>query len=177
MTNETDAPSSPAAQQPNTEFKMRMPYINQKRIAGYVGSDPVSRRMASGESVVSISVGTVHSYKDSDDKWQDSTEWHQVAFYRKLAEEASALLSKGSGVYVEGRMHTRSWLGDDQRPRKASELIAERFFPVSLSVSQSGQAANQPQGPREQAESATPQPKPRIAKSAARSNVGFDTPS
>ncbi|WP_404303456.1 single-stranded DNA-binding protein [Alicycliphilus denitrificans] len=138
-TAKTPAPQAPAPAPAGARKVMPMPYINRKQIAGYVGQDPEYRVMTNGDAVVSLTVATVYSYRDAAQQWQDITEWHPVAFYRKQAENARALLRKGSGVYIEGRMHTRTWVADDKQERRRTELLVEKFFPISLEAGGAGQ--------------------------------------
>ena len=166
-TAKTPAPQAPAPSPAGVRKVMPMPYINRKQIAGYVGQDPDYRVMPNGDAVVSLTVATVYSYRDSAQQWQDITEWHPVAFYRKQAENARALLRKGSGVYIEGRMHTRTWVAEDKQERRRTELLVEKFFPISLEAGVAGQADTH-QGQDSQEEGG--------GSGGSASMAGFDTP-
>ena len=85
-----------------------MASVNKVIIVGNVGRDPETRYMPSGDAVTNISVATSDRYKDKQTgEMKETTEWHRVAFFGKLAEIAGQYLKKGSQVYVEGRLRTR----------------------------------------------------------------------
>ena len=87
-----------------------MASVNKVIIVGNVGRDPETRYMPSGDAVTNISVATSDRYKDKQSgEMKETTEWHRVAFFGKLAEIAGQYLKKGSQVYVEGRLRTRKW--------------------------------------------------------------------
>lgn len=88
--------------------------VNKVILIGNLGSDPEIRYTPGGAAVANVSLATTDSWTDrkSGDK-QDRTEWHRLVFWSKLAEIAGQYLKKGSKIYVEGRLQTRSW--DDQQ--------------------------------------------------------------
>jgi single-strand DNA-binding protein len=87
-----------------------MASVNKVIIVGNVGRDPETRYMPSGDAVTNISVATSDRYKDKQTgEMKETTEWHRVAFFGKLAEIAGQYLKKGSQVYCEGRLRTRKW--------------------------------------------------------------------
>tara|TARA_Y200000002_G_scaffold370142_1_gene365246 strand:+ start:7764 stop:8192 length:429 start_codon:yes stop_codon:yes gene_type:complete len=87
--------------------------INKVIIIGNLGQDPEVRHMPSGGAVTNISVATSESWKDKNTgQQQDKTEWHKVVFFNRLAEIAGEYLKKGSKVYIEGSLRTRSWEKD-----------------------------------------------------------------
>lgn len=101
--------------------------INKVIILGHVGQDPELRYMSSGTPTLSLTVATSESWKDKNSgEYKESTEWHRVVFFDKLAEIASGLASKGSKVYVEGRLKTRSWEQNGQK-KYVTEIIASEF--------------------------------------------------
>ena len=83
--------------------------VNKVIIVGNVGKDPETRYMSSGDAVTNITVATSETWKDKNGEKQEKTEWHQITFYRKLAEIAGEYLKKGSSVYIEGKLETRKW--------------------------------------------------------------------
>lgn len=103
-----------------------MASVNKVIIVGNVGRDPETRYMPNGEAVTNIAVATTESWKDknSGDK-KESTEWHRITFYRKLAEIAGQYLKKGSSVYIEGKLQTRKWTDKDGVERYTTEIIAD----------------------------------------------------
>jgi len=103
-----------------------MATLNKVTLIGYLGRDPERRVTANGDAVAQMTVATTESWKDkSSGERKQTTEWHRVVLYRKLAEIASEYLKKGSLVYVEGRLQTRKWTGKDDVERIAVEIIAD----------------------------------------------------
>jgi len=102
--------------------------INKVILVGNLGADPETRYMPSGGAVTNIRLATTDSWKDknSGDK-QEKTEWHRVVFFNRLAEIAAEYLRKGSQVYVEGRLQTRKWQGQDGQDRYTTEIVANEM--------------------------------------------------
>lgn len=86
-----------------------MKSVNKVILVGNLGKDPEVKYTPSGTAVAKFSVATSNRYKDKNDQWQEQTEWHNVVAWARLAEIAGEYLKKGSKVYVEGRLQTRSW--------------------------------------------------------------------
>jgi single-strand DNA-binding protein len=103
-----------------------MASVNKVIIVGNVGRDPETRYMPSGDAVTNISVATSDRYKDKQTgEMKETTEWHRVAFFGKLAEIAGQYLKKGSQVYVEGRLRTRKWTDASGQEKYSTEIVAE----------------------------------------------------
>ena len=99
--------------------------INKVILIGNLGSDPEVKYMPSGEAVANISLATSESWKDKNTGEQvERTEWHRVVLFRRLAEIAGEYLKKGSKVYIEGRLQTRKWKGQDGQDRYTTEIVA-----------------------------------------------------
>ena len=101
--------------------------LNKVILIGRLGRDPETRFMANGEAVCNFSVATSESWKDQNGQRQESTEWHNVTMYRKLAEIAGKYLTKGSQVYLEGKIQSRKYQGKDGIERTAYEIIANEM--------------------------------------------------
>src|SRR5210317_1440981 len=102
--------------------------INKVIIVGNVGQDPETRYMPSGSAVTNFKVATNESWKDKQTGEQkDRTEWHRVAMFNRLAEIAAEYLRKGSQVYIEGKLRTRKWQGQDGQDRYTTEIIADEM--------------------------------------------------
>lgn len=86
--------------------------LNKVQLIGNLGQDPEVKSTPSGASVCNISLATTESYKDQSGQWQDKTEWHRVVLWQYLADNAAKYLKKGSKVYIEGKLETRSWEQD-----------------------------------------------------------------
>ena len=90
--------------------------VNKVVLIGNLGADPEVRFTPSGVQVVSLTLATSESWNDKNGERQERTEWHRLVLWRKLAEIADQFLKKGSKIYVEGKLQTRSW--DDQKGQK-----------------------------------------------------------
>jgi single-strand DNA-binding protein len=87
--------------------------VNKVILIGNLGKDPEVKYTPQGTAVARITLATNERYKDKAGEWQDRTEWHNVVLWQRQAEIAGEYLKKGSKVYVEGRLQTRSW--DDKQ--------------------------------------------------------------
>ena len=102
--------------------------VNKVIIVGNLGQDPETRYMPSGSAVTNFTVATNESWKDKQTGEQkDRTEWHRVAMFNRLAEIAAEYLRKGSQVYIEGKLRTRKWQGQDGNDRYTTEIIADEM--------------------------------------------------
>lgn len=101
--------------------------INKVILVGNVGQDPETRYMPNGNAVTNISLATSETWKDKNTgEQQERTEWHRVTFYQRLAEIVAEYVKKGSKLYVEGRLQTRSWEQDGVK-RYATDIIANEM--------------------------------------------------
>lgn len=102
--------------------------LNKVILIGNLGADPEVRYMPSGGAVANVRMATTEAWRDKQSGEQrELTEWHRVVFYQKLAEIAGEYLRKGSKVYVEGRLQTRKWQGQDGQDRYSTEIIANEM--------------------------------------------------
>lgn len=101
--------------------------INKVILIGNTGRDPETRYMPSGGAVTNITLATGESWKDKNTgQMQERTEWHRVVFFNRLAEIVSEYVRKGSKLYIEGSLRTRSW-EQDGVTRYATEIIASEM--------------------------------------------------
>ncbi|MBA4311224.1 MAG: single-stranded DNA-binding protein [Chlorobiaceae bacterium] len=103
--------------------------LNKVMLIGHLGKDPEVSYTASGVAVGKFSIATNESWKDQDGNLQERTEWHNIVAWRKLAEICGQYLKKGSKVYLEGRLQTRSW--DDKNTgvkRYTTEIVADNLI-------------------------------------------------
>lgn len=99
--------------------------INKVILIGHLGADPETRYMPSGGAVTNLRVATTESWKDRQSgEPQERTEWHRVVLFGRLAEISAEYLRKGSQVYLEGRLQTRKWQGQDGADRYTTEIVA-----------------------------------------------------
>lgn len=101
--------------------------VNKVILLGNLGKDPEVRYLESGTTVARFSMATNERYKDKKGETQTVTEWHDVVMWRGLAELAERLLSKGSLVYVEGKLTHRSYKDKDGQDRYVTEVVANNF--------------------------------------------------
>ena len=99
--------------------------VNKAIIVGNLGNDPEVRRTQSGSAVATISVATSESWTDKGSgQKQTKTEWHKIVFFNRLAEVVEQYLTKGSQVYVEGKLETKKWTDKDGVDRYTTQIIA-----------------------------------------------------
>ncbi|WP_280142102.1 single-stranded DNA-binding protein [Nitrosomonas aestuarii] len=103
----------------NEEFIM----LNKVHIIGYLGSNPDIRYSQGGTAIANLRIATSERWKKDGEK-KEKTEWHTVVLFDKLAELAKQYLQKGSLVYIEGKLQTRSWDKDGEE-RFTTEIMAE----------------------------------------------------
>jgi len=99
--------------------------LNKVMVIGNLGADPEMRYTADGAAVTNFRIASSRNYTGSDGERKEETEWFSIVAWRKLAELCSQYLQKGRRVYVEGRLQTRSWEGQDGQKRYTTEVIAE----------------------------------------------------
>ncbi len=101
--------------------------INKVILIGNLGKDPEIRTLESGASYAKMSVATNESYKDKNGEWQNITEWHNIIMWRALAERAEKQLKKGSLVYIEGKLTSRSYQDQDGNTKYITEVRANSY--------------------------------------------------
>ncbi|WP_035383855.1 single-stranded DNA-binding protein [Ferriphaselus sp. R-1] len=155
--------------------------VNKVILVGRLGKDPETRYMTSGEAVTNATLATSENWKDKSGEKQEKTEWHNLVFYRKLAEIAGQYLKKGSQVYIEGKIQTRKWQDKNSgQDRYTTEIIVDQMQMLgdkksgtgNFEVVDNGQPAYAPRA-------AAPAPaasKPAPAKSSGFDNFDDDIP-
>lgn len=99
--------------------------VNKVILIGNVGSDPEVRYLPNGNAVANITLATTDSWKDKQTgQQQDRTEWHRIVFFGKLAEIVGEYVTKGSQIFVEGRLQTREWEKDGIK-RYTTEIVVD----------------------------------------------------
>ena len=105
-----------------------MASVNKVIIVGNLGRDPEIRYMPSGDAIANIAVATSYKSKDKNTGEQrETTEWHRISFFGRLAEIVGQYLKKGSSVYVEGRLQTRKYTDKDGVEKYATDIVAENM--------------------------------------------------
>jgi len=102
--------------------------LNKMMVIGNVGTDPEMRYTPNGNPVTSFRIATSRSYNAQDGERKQETEWFTVVAWNSLAEQVNQYLSKGRRAYVEGRLHSHSFQGNDGQTRFRNEIIADRVL-------------------------------------------------
>ena len=102
-----------------------MASINKVILIGNLGADPEIRYTGSGDAICNLRIATTETWKDkTSGEKRESTEWHTVVLFRRLAEIAKQYLAKGSAVYIEGKLKTRKWKDKQGADRYSTEIEA-----------------------------------------------------
>ena len=102
--------------------------LNKVTLIGNLGKDPDIQTLGGNVPVAKFSLATAESFKDKNGQTQYSTDWHTVVLWRSLAELAGTYLRKGSLIYVEGKLKTRSYDDSDGNKRYVTEVVAEQLI-------------------------------------------------
>ncbi len=138
--------------------------LNKVMIIGRVTQDPQMRTIPSGQAVVSFSLATNRVYTDKQGQKQDKAEFHNIVAWRKLAEIIGQYVKKGSRLYVEGRLETRSWEDQNGVKRYRTEIIADNMIMLDSKGSSSAAApAPAPAAAPTPSSSTPPAPAPQVA--------------
>jgi single-strand DNA-binding protein len=105
--------------------------INKVILIGNLGADPEIRYTQDGTPSASFTVATTEKWKGKDGQMQEQTEWHKITAWRRLAEICGEYLSKGSRVYIEGRLQTRKWKDKEGNDRYTTEIVAREMKMLS----------------------------------------------
>lgn len=135
--------------------------VNKAIILGRLGKDPeLKYSQASGKAVCRLAVATSEKLSSGEER----TEWHNIVLFDRQAEVANEYLAKGRQVYIEGRIQTRKWQGQDGQDRYSTEIVASTMQFIG-SRSEQGGGDYTPAQPRREAQ---PQPasKPQAARTA-----------
>ncbi len=101
--------------------------INKAIIVGNLGADPEIRYTQNGAPVATFNVATTERWRDKEGNQQESTEWHRIVAWSKLAEICGEYLHKGSRVYIEGKIQTRKWQDQSGNDRYTTEIVAREM--------------------------------------------------
>jgi single-strand DNA-binding protein len=151
--------------------------VNKAILIGHLGKDPEVRYMPSGEAVANVTLATSESWKDKSGVKQEKTEWHNIVFFKRLAEIAGEYLKKGSLIYVEGRITTEKWQDKEGKDRYTTKIVANEMKMLGSKSSGGGSFEVMDSAPAERAPASRPAPAaaPRAAAPAAKSNFdNFD---
>ena len=104
-----------------------MASVNKAIIIGNLGRDPELRYTPSGQAVASFSIATTSRWKNQSGENQESTEWHNIVLWGRMAELAKEYLAKGRSVYIEGRIQTRSYQDKDGVTKYRTEIVGQQM--------------------------------------------------
>jgi single-strand DNA-binding protein len=119
-------------------------------IIGTLGQDPELRYATNGTAIANLSVATNEEWKDSQTgEKQQRTEWHRVSIFGKLAEIAGQYLTKGSQVYLEGKLKTRKWVDSANIDRYTTEIVLDQYDGVMQMLGGGSKKQGQPSAPQQ----------------------------
>lgn len=122
-----------------------MASVNRVILVGNLGDNPETRFLPNGDQVANVSIATTENWKDKTGEKQSKTEWHRVIMFGKQAEIAEKYLSKGSQIYIEGKLQTRKWEDKSGVERYTTEIIADRMQMLGGKRDEDKQGASKPQ--------------------------------
>jgi single-strand DNA-binding protein len=115
-----------------------MASVNKVILIGNLGKDPETKYLSSGDAVTNFTVATTESWKDkATNEKKESTEWHRISAFGKLAEICGEYLKKGSQVYIEGKIKTRKWQDKEGVDRYTTEITADQMRMLGSAKSES----------------------------------------
>jgi single-strand DNA-binding protein len=105
--------------------------LNKVQLTGHLGADPEMRYTAQGSAVTTFRVASNRTWRDKDGNTHEETEWFRIVAWDKLGEICNQYLTKGTRVYIEGRLQTRKWTDRDGQDRYTTEVIAQDMIILS----------------------------------------------
>jgi single-strand DNA-binding protein len=134
--------------------------VNKAIVIGRLGRDPELRNLPSGGTVCSMSIATTEKWKDkATGEAKESTEWHQISLFGRLAEIAAEYLRKGARVYIEGSLRTRKWQDKQGQDRYSTEIIANELQMLGDRNGDAGGGSSRESAPSAPATPASPTPR------------------
>lgn len=118
--------------------------VNKVILVGRVGVSPELKNLEGGNKVTNFSIATSEYFKDKAGAKQEKTEWHNVVAWGTLAEIIAKNVVKGSQLYVEGKMQTRSWDDKDGVKKYTTEVVAEKITFLGSKKSEDGESTSAP---------------------------------
>jgi len=99
--------------------------LNKVMLIGNVGKDPEVRHLEGGSVMARLSLATTERYRDKSGEMQEQTEWHNIVCWRSLAERCEKYVKKGSLLFIEGRLRSRSWEDKSGQMKYTVEIVAD----------------------------------------------------
>lgn len=150
-----------------------MASINKALILGNLGADPEVRYTQTNTAIANFNVATTERYRDSNGEMKETTEWHRIVAWGRLAEIAQQYLHKGSPVFIEGSIQTRQWEDKDGQKRYTTEIKA---LTLQLLGSKSSEAATEDRAQAPGAGAAKASSKPSVVVNDAFNDMDDDLP-
>ncbi|HZH65452.1 MAG TPA: single-stranded DNA-binding protein [Flavisolibacter sp.] len=122
--------------------------VNRVTLIGNLGKDPDIQHLEGNIGVAKFPLATTETFKDRTGKLISQTEWHTVVLWRGLAELAQKYLHKGSLVYIEGRLRTRSWDDKEGSRKFATEVVGDNLIMLDKRTDGGGGGHSSPPGPQ-----------------------------
>src|SRR5262245_31543055 len=145
--------------------------LNKVQMTGRLGADPEMRFTPQGHAVTTFRVASNRSWRTAEGEAHEDTEWFRVVAWNKLAEICNQWLSKGSRVYVEGRMQTRQWQDQEGQTRYLSEVIANDIIILDSRRDSAPAQLDEPAAPVESVAAPASTPRARAAAPARSARV------
>jgi len=117
--------------------------LNRVQLIGNLTRDPEVKQIPGGQTVATLSIATNFTWKDASGNRQEKAEYHNIVAWRKLAEICGQYLHKGSKIFVEGRLQTRDWEGEDGVKRYRTEIVADNLIMLDRKGDAPAMASNQ----------------------------------
>jgi len=105
--------------------------VNKVILVGNVGKDPEIKVASTGNAIATFSLATTDRTKDQTGNWTDRTEWHNLVAFARTAEIVRDYVKRGSKLYIEGRIQTRSWDDKDGQKKYRTEIIVNDLVLLS----------------------------------------------
>lgn len=146
--------------------------VNKVILLGNLGKDPEIKYMPNGNAVANITLATSETWNDKNSgEKQEKTEWHRVVFFGKLAEIVGQYLKKGSKIYVEGKLQTRKWQGQDGQDKYTTEVVVDIGGTMQML---DGRAESGGFAPAQSTQQSAPAARQSAQPAAAMVDDGFD---
>jgi single-strand DNA-binding protein len=130
--------------------------LNKVMLIGNVGKDPEVRHLDSGVSTASFTLATTERFKDRSGEMKEQTEWHNIVCWRSLADIVEKYIKKGSQLYIEGKIRTRSYNDKEGNTKYMTEIIADSLQMLGRKGDSDNQSSYTPkQSPTPQSQKST----------------------
>ena len=126
--------------------------LNKMLVIGNLGTDPDMRYTPNGNPVTSFRLATGRTYTTSSGERREDTEWFTIVSWNQLAEQCNQYLTKGRRIYVEGRLKSDTWTGNDGQVRFRNEIIADRVLFLDRGTQTGPEEGREPGGDAERPE-------------------------